>query len=179
MKQLLNLPGKAHRSDVNAEIVIPADALPLAESVPAAEGIDPMSLAGIVIDDPDAEVEGDWTLGTGLAGYVGQGYLYAAQGTAARIHFRFRAPRSDRFELRLAYLAHENRATNVPIVVRHGDQTQTIHINMRLRPPLEDRFISLGEFDFSQGETVAVSLSAQEVDGFVHADALQIIGAEN
>ncbi len=175
MAELLNLPGKARRTNVNAEIQIPADALPLAEPSPLSEAIDPASLAGLVVDDPAARLEGDWTVGTGLPGYVGTSYLYAAKDSQAAIHFTFNAPSSGTYELRLAYQPHENRATNVPVEVRRAEQHRTFRVNMQEPPPAENGMISLGNLDLSQGEPVTVTISTKGCDGFVHADAIQVL----
>ena len=79
LMDLLELPGKARRKTVHDEIIIPKDALPLAGPLGPPTGLDPKKLAGLVIDDREAQKQGNWTEGTGLKGYVGYGYLYSDQ----------------------------------------------------------------------------------------------------
>jgi hypothetical protein len=175
LQKLLQLPGKARRATVSSEIVMPADVPPLASPFGPPTGLDPAKLDGIVIDDRQASKFGNWTEGTGLKGYVGHGYLYAAAGQEAGIDFIAKAPAAGRFELRLAYQSHENRGTAVPVTVRTGAQQKSFTVNMRTAPPIANGFISLGEFVLQAGESVQVSLRTTGAGGFVHADAIQLL----
>ncbi len=173
LELLLKTPGKARRKTVDEEIVIPPDALPLAGENGPPTGIDPAKLAGLVIDDTKANKSGAWTAGTGLKGYVGWNYLYASKD--ASIRFEFKAPESGEFEIRLAYLPHENRASQAPVTVETAGGAKTLRIDMRKKPPLENSFVSLGRFKLKQGQAGAVVVSTQDAKGVVHADAVQII----
>jgi hypothetical protein len=135
-------------------------------------------LEGLVVDDVQAEKAGSWTSGTGLKGYVGWGYLYAASDPGNRIRFRFEAPDSGVFDIRLAYGSHENRGTQVPVSVTTADGTKSRSINMREPAPLEHGFISLGRFELKKGEAVTVVVSGEEAGGTVHADAVQVVLVE-
>jgi hypothetical protein len=46
---------------------------------------------------------------------------------------------------------------------------------MRQKPPLKDGFISLGQFALNKGDRVSVLLTTDGAEGFVHADAVQIV----
>ncbi len=83
MDALLKLPGRAHRKTVDAEFEIPSNSLPLSSASGPPTGMDPAKLDGIVVDDTKAERSGAWTAGTGLKGYVGWSYLYAANNSGA------------------------------------------------------------------------------------------------
>jgi hypothetical protein len=175
MDQLLRLPGKARRETVDAEIVIPDDALPLASPYGPMTGLDPAQLPGLVIDDRQATKTGSWTEGTGLKGYVGHSYLYASGGSGSRIRFEFQPPATGRYEVRLAYLAHENRAPQVPVTVSSSEGERQVQVDMRVPPPLEHNFISLGEYRFEAGQTGAVTVDTDGAKGNVHADAIQVL----
>ena len=174
-RKLLQLPGKARRKTVHDPIVIPNDALPLAGPHGPPSGLDPAKLAGLVIDDKQAHKSGKWTVGTGLKGYVGWNYLYAAGDTGAQIRFDAHAPGTGRFEIRLAYQPHENRGAHVPVTVRVGGKSSHIAVNMKKRPPLKQGFVSLGRFDLRKGQAISVLLTTTHAGGFVHADAVQIV----
>ena len=178
MVSLLKLPGKARRTTVHDQIVIPPDALPLASPYGPVEnsrnqGLDPSKLDGLVIDDVQAQKTGDWTAGTGLAGFVGQNYLYSSGD--AQIRFEFKAPASGQFDIRLAYQPHENRGDRVPVIVTVGTTQRELSINMKQPPPLKGGFISLGKFDVRKNESGSVTISTRHAGGFVHADAVQIV----
>ena len=174
MVELLQLPGKARRETVDAEIIVPDDAMELAGPFGPAPGLDPKDLDGLVIDDRDAEQAGGWTEGQGLEGFVGYGYLYS-NSPQSSIRFKFDAPANGTYEIRLAYLSHENRASNASVEIAIGDETFIRTVDMRKAAPLENNFASLGKFKIEQGQPCSVTLTAAGADGHIHADAVQII----
>jgi hypothetical protein len=175
LKKLLELPGKARRATVDAEVVIPADVPPIASAFGPPTGLDPAKLPGLVIDDRQAIKQGKWGEGQGLKGYVGHGYLYGSADAANTVRFEFKVPKTGRYEVRYAYQPHENRGKTVPVTVHSVDGTKTTRINMREAPPLENGFISLGEYSFKAGETGAVMVSGENAGGNAHADAVQLL----
>ncbi|HPM83360.1 MAG TPA: FAD-dependent oxidoreductase [Candidatus Anammoximicrobium sp.] len=177
LMKLLELPGKARRETVTAEIVIPADVPRLASPFGPPTGLDPETLPGVVIDDRNAVKTGTWNEGTGLKGYVGYGYLYASAGSGASIRFEFKPPAAGRYEVRLAYQPHENRGTRVPVTVISPAGPVIKQINMREPPPLDNGFISLGEFDFRPDAPAGVEIGNKDAGGNAHADAIQFLPA--
>ncbi len=174
MDELLNLPGKARREQVDAPISIPDDALPLASPYGPMTGVDPKSFAGVVIDNRAAKQEGTWTTGEGLKGYIAHEYLYASPNSDATIAFQWKVNKSDQFEVKIAYQPHENRGTKVPVTVSVGAKVKKLTMDMRAKPP-SDGFHSIGTFGAQEGEEITVTLSTEDAGGFVHADAVQII----
>lgn len=175
LKKLMHLPGKARRETVSSKIVIPEDALPLAGAYGPPTGLDPGKLEGLVIDDSEAKLDGTWTDGTGLKGYVGWQYLYAGTDSKAKITFQFKSKQSGIHEIRIAYRPHANRGASVPVTVRTLTETKTIRVNMKKEPPLKNSFYALGRFTLAQNETAAVVISTEGAGGFAHADAVQIV----
>ncbi len=178
LKQLLDLPGKAHRATVDAEIIVPDDVPAKAPPQGPPTGIDPTTLPGLVVDDLQAVKRGAWSEGRGLKGYIGYHYLYTSPNSDREIRFEFKVPQSGRYEVRLAYLPHENRGTRVPVTVVGADGRKETRINMRVAAPLEHSFISLGEFSFSADDPGAVIISTRDAGGNVHADAIQVLPVE-
>lgn len=176
LMDLLELPGKAHRKTVDDEIIIPEDALPLAGPLGPPTGLDPAKLKGTIIDDREAKKQGNWTEGTGLKGYVAYGYLYSTNGV---VKFDYQAPKAGKYEIRLAYQPHENRGDKVPVIVETQAGRKALEINMQKKPPIENGFISLGEYPLSAEEPVSVVLSTMGAGGHVHADAVQILEVGN
>ena len=78
-----------------------------------------------------------------------------------------------RYEVQLSYSHNGNRATNVPVVVRHSGGEKTILVNQKKVPPIDKLFVSLGEFDFSADTPATVSISNKSTDGYVIIDAVQ------
>lgn len=172
---MLHLPGKANRETVDAEFVIPDDAMELAEQ-PVPKGINPKSLSGIVVDDRTAKQSGKWTAGTGLDQFIGDRYLYSSSGDAT-IRFDFVVAEPGKHEILLAYQSHENRGKRVSVELQVGEKTVRKVIDMTVEPPVDDLFLSLGTFDLSEKEAGSVTLSAKDAGGHVHADAVRVTPA--
>ncbi|WP_040771425.1 FAD-dependent oxidoreductase [Novipirellula maiorica] len=174
MEQLLRLPGKTYRESVDAEFVHPGDALPMADGSGQAKGTNPDSLDGIVVDDRDAIKSKVWRSEFALPGFIGTGYVVARDRDASTIRFPVKIPSSDHYEVRIAYQAHLNRGSKVPVKVEYGEKTSSSLVNMK-KPPQDDGFHSIGTFAFTKGETIFVQLSSEGAGGNVQADAVQLL----
>ena len=87
-------------------------------------------------------------------------------------------PRDGRYEVRLAYVANPNRATNVPVSVESGDGTKTVIVNQRNAPPINKMFVSLGEYQFSSDRPGAVVVRNEGTNGYVIIDAVQVLAVK-
>ena len=177
MDKLLKLPGKARRKTVHDEIEIPEDALPLAPAYgpttrSSNKGVPVNKLQGLVIDDVAASKTGNWTTGTGLAGFIGPHYLYGTEGS---IRYDFKLPTRGEFEVRLAYQPHENRGNKVRAVVEFDGKAETRLVNMREKAPLPNGFVSLTTINGKKDAPGSVTLLTEGAGGNVHADAVQIL----
>lgn len=175
LDELMRLPGKARRATLDDRISIPEDALPLASPHGVMSGIDPEATEGLVIDDMEATKTGRWSGGTGLKGYFAHGYVYAGPNSNATIRFDFEVPQTGRYEIRIAYLPHENRGDTVGVTVNAGNQEETLAVNMRKAAPLPQGLYPVAQMDLAAGQTGYVELSTQGAGGNVHADAVQVI----
>ena len=174
LQVLMRLPGKARRATVDDEVEIPEDALPLAGPNGPPNGLDPRDLDGLIVDNKQAKVEGKWTPGQGLKGFVAYEYLYAPTDSGSTVTFAFRVEKAGEHEIRLAYREHENRGTSVPVTVS-AKPDEPVLVNMRKAPPLKNGFISLGKYDLKGGQTVEVTVGTRDAGGTVHADAIQVL----
>lgn len=186
LKELVSLPGRARRETVTAKID-PNAPLPAEEASKraaprrpgggegAGRGVDPAKIPGIVIDDSKAKLTGKWAGGTGIPGYIGQHYMYAAGKSDATARFEFTVPQAGSYEVRVAYSPHENRATDVPVTVVSADGEKTTKINQQLKPALEHGFVSLGTYKFDPAKPGAVVISAKTSQGNVAIDAVQVL----
>ncbi|HEX5499989.1 MAG TPA: DUF1553 domain-containing protein, partial [Thermomicrobiales bacterium] len=138
------------------------------------------TLPGIVVDDLQATAVGEWKLSQFTSFYIGDGYLHdrnAGKGEKT-LTFLPKLPRAGVYEVRLAYTEGSNRATNVPVTVFSAGGEKTMRINERQPPPIEGRFVSLGEFRFELNGQGFVIVSNEATDGHVVADAVQFIASE-
>jgi hypothetical protein len=133
-------------------------------------------LPGIVIDDTQAKKIGNWKHSTFSGNFIGEGYLYddrAAKGEKT-LTFIPDFPKRGNFEVRLAYVPHQNRATNVPVRIFHADGEATVPVNQR-KAPTDGHFVSLGTYRFEKGSQYFVMVLTDGANGHVVADAVQFL----
>ena len=82
-----------------------------------------------------------------------------------------------RYDVRLFYSAHENRASKVPVVVHFKDGDKTVFVNQRT-PLVEGKPLSLGVFSFVAGAESWVEIRTTNTDGYVIADAVQFVAVD-
>jgi hypothetical protein len=136
-------------------------------------------LAGVVVDDGDAERRGFDAVSQAVPPYVGDGYRHDGGRDRGRQWARFRPdlPRAGRYEVRLSYSPHPNRASNVPVTVHHAGGRTTVKVDQRKAPTLDQAFVSLGTFRFEKGTSGYVEVSNRGADGYVIIDAVQWLPA--
>ena len=138
--------------------------------------IDPKKLEGVVVDNTDAKLIGDWASSASITGFVGADYLHdnnAEKGSLAAT-FIPKLPRPGYYEVRVYYTPNPNRATNVPVTVRVAATEKTVRINQRINPKV-GQYAPLGRFSVVEGANVAVTISNAETDGHVIVDAVQFV----
>jgi hypothetical protein len=139
--------------------------------------IDPSKLPGIVLDDSQAELKGAWTHSSNFKPHVGTGYLHddrRADGQS-QATFRFKAPKSGHYDLRMAYSAHETRAAKVPLTLQSGEHKYSFVVDLTQPLPAGETFRSVGTVDLTGETETIITLSNTGTDGFVILDALQLI----
>jgi hypothetical protein len=140
-----------------------------------AKSVPVQSLPGIVVDDDAAKLSGKWTVGAGLVPFVAEGYRYANAKEPAEARYELVVHDAGKYELRLAWVGHENRASKTSCILeRPGQRPLKLRLNQREDSDDQHAFHSLGQFDLPAG-TSAVILSTEGADGFVHADAVQLL----
>ncbi len=140
-----------------------------------AASIDPQTLDGIVVDDEAAQRTGFEELSTSIGPYIAFGYRH--DGDTDRGHQSVRFPvkikNAGSYEVRIAYSANPNRATNVPVRIRAGDHVHAVKVNQRTTPK-QGAFEAVGKFDFPIGEA-EIEISNTGTDGHVIVDAVQLL----
>jgi hypothetical protein len=144
-------------------------------------GIDARKLAGVVLDDNAAERQGFEQTSSAIPPYVGDGYRHDGGRDRGRQQARYRPelPRSGNYEVRLSYSPASNRASNVPVVIRHAGGETTVAVNQRKAPTLDRAFVSLGTFRFDKGRSGYVEIRNTDADGYVVIDAVQWLPAKD
>jgi hypothetical protein len=176
--ELMRLPGNMRRATINDAFAADPNLPDLSE--PETDWITKAQLEGLVIDDEEAKLTGNWTHGEGLKHYVENGYRYTGPAAAgsdktATARFEFTVPETGEYEVRISHQAHENRSSKTPVTVVSADGERTLPVNQRIAPPLAKGFYGLGVFRFEAGKPGAVVVSNVGADGNAHIDAVQLI----
>jgi hypothetical protein len=134
-------------------------------------------LAGIVVDDTEAKLVGYWKSSASTGRSVGVGYLHednANKGMATATFEPTDLP-PGQYQVRMAYSASNNRASNVLVNVFSGDGEAQIQINQRETPPEDGLWISLGSYRFEPNGQAFVLIANDGTDGHVIVDAIQFL----
>lgn len=126
-------------------------------------------------DDAAAKLTGQWRLSTAKGSYIGRGYQHDGNTNKGKSAARFEValPKPGRYEVRLAYTPNDNRATNTPVQVKQHMGVEELTINQRKAPTINNRYVSLGVFEFDKAATITVSNAG--TDGYVVIDAVLLV----
>jgi hypothetical protein len=142
---------------------------------------DKSKLPGIVMDETEAELVGEWHYSTHTPPYVGLGYLHdnkTAKGEKS-VTFTPDLPKAGIYEVRLSHCYNIRRSTNTQITIKHADGEKKLRINQQEIPEHRKLFRTLGSFRFEAGKKGWVSVGTDGTDGkYVIADAVQFLYVE-
>lgn len=139
-------------------------------------GVDPKRLPGVVLDDPAAERSGEWSTGTSVSPFLGASYAHDGHERPGEKSLRFKTPlKAGRYETRLAYTPHANRATKVRVVVDHAQGQTVVQVNQRKTPAIDKLFEPLGVFEFAGDRPAQVTIETTDADGYVVVDGVQFV----
>jgi FAD dependent oxidoreductase len=138
------------------------------------------AVGGIVVDDSEAVLQGFKRIGQTTRPFVETGYRHDGNEDKGMQRARFQPdiPNAGKYKVSIAYTALGNRATNVPVLVRHADGSNTVTVNQQKQPTVNDLLFPLGIFRFEKGKSGFVEFSNQGTDGHVVIDAVQWMAAD-
>ncbi len=172
---------KKYETQIAALVAKIATAKSQAAGKPGAKGaLAIVDVKGIAIDDSQAKKTGEWRNSSSTGTYIGAGYVHddAAGKGEKTLTFTAELPATGQYEVRLAYSASASRAANTPVTVFGADGEKTIPVDMRKDPPVEGRYVSLGEYKFEKGGQSFVIVSNEGTKGHVTADAVVFISLD-
>ena len=142
--------------------------------------LDAKVLAGVVVDDEQAKKVGTWTGSRATKTFIGEGYLHDSNEDkgSKTLTFQPEALRAGKYEVRLAYSPGKGRAQNTPVTVFSADGEKVIRVDQSGEPPIEGRFVSLGQYRFEQNGAGFVIVGTEGTKGVVTADAVQFVPVE-
>jgi hypothetical protein len=128
----------------------------------------------VIIDNSDASavtVTGTWLASSARPGFHGADYLHddnAGQGTK-EVFFRIAPPSAGPCRVFLRWAADANRASNVPVEVRHAGGVAVHSIDQRSHG---GRWNALGIHTFSGAPGEGLTIKTTGANGYVIADAV-------
>ncbi len=140
----------------------------------SARGVDPKSVAGIVVDDREAKLTGSWTGSVSAEAFLGDGYRHDgdARDGKSQARFEVKLPKPGKYRVALAAPPNGNRATNAPVEIHHGGGVRPLKLDLRSPAPGKGvHWTELGEFEF--GATAAVVIGNAGTDGHVVIDGVR------
>lgn len=150
-------------------LLLPAAALAAPPSSPLT--------SGVIVDDESAEYTGKWVRKPGADALVGKTYRHDDRKEPGIKTARFTPDLSDagKYEVRLLYVAHANRATNVAVRIISDEGEANRSVNERENLLVVGVPRALGVFRFAAGKKGSVIVSTKDADGFVTVDAVQFV----
>lgn len=148
---------------------------PVRNSAPPT-GIDPAKLEGVVVDNVDAQLEGDWSSSASVSGFVGGDYLHDGDVGKGEKKATFvpKLPRPGLYEVRVFYTANANRASNVPVTITSKKESKTVKLDQKKAPTIGN-YAVIGRFSAEAGTELRVVLSNADTNGHVIVDAVQFV----
>jgi len=129
-------------------------------------------LDGIIVDDTKAILSGNWKQSTLLAGYrMGYKHDGDARDGKSSATFAAKLPKPGKYEVQIAWTSNPNRATNVPVLIKHAQGIERFVLNQREDPNLDIGFHRLGMFPC--GRNAEVIISNKGTNGHVIIDAVR------
>lgn len=167
---------KVNYAKLRARLLADKQVLDWTNAAPARAALPLRKLNGIVLDDRDAQKQGDWVESSAVAHQAGAGYIHDGNIHKGdmKVVFWLEIATAGDHELILIAPPHANRASNVPVAVQVRGKSQAVEVNQRTGTG----FISLGKFDLPAGRESNVTVSNAGTDGFVTVDGLQIVPAK-
>jgi len=140
-------------------------------------GLSSKKLAGVVIDESKAKLVGKWAPSTSQGPFVDAGYHHDHDTNKGAMSATYTAKlKPGRYDVRVIYSPNNNRATNVPVTVKHAGGEKTVRINQRKAPSIDKTSVSVGAYDFDGAATVIIANDG--TDGHVIIDAVQFVPAK-
>ncbi len=135
------------------------------------------AVSGILIDDTEAELQGQWSSSTSVKPFVGKAYLHdGATGKGSKsAKFTFRVPIAGEYELLIAYTPGGNRAKKVPVTIESVDGSATVSLDQSAPPQFKTGFHPVGRFNFSDTADGIVLIETTGTTQHVVVDGLRLL----
>jgi len=136
----------------------------------------PPGVPDLLIDDDAAELSGGpWIISASTPAFVGEHYRHDGNRNKGSLAARyiFTIPTPGLYDVAVSYSPYPNRATNVPVRIRHADGEATVTVNQR-QLPATPPFQTVGRYEFRPDAEATVEIGTAGTDGYVVVDAVRL-----
>lgn len=135
---------------------------------------------GIILDDADAELIGNWKASTYSKNFIGKGYIHddRQERGKKKVIFKTNVPVDGEYEVRFAFPGSGGRATNVPVLVKHAEGEASLKVDQSKQAPILTMLKPLGRFQFSKDKPAVIEITNTDADGYVIVDAIQLVSVQ-
>ncbi len=132
---------------------------------------------GIIVDNTQAKLVGEWKDSKFSPHFYGKGYIHDDKTGKGQKSVTFipDLPKAGRYEVRISYAGGGGRDNKVPVSIKHVGNTKNISVDQTKPAPINKLFKSLGTFRFEAGKAGSVTILTTGTTGHVIADAAQFI----
>ena len=140
-----------------------------------------LPLAGVVVDDEEAERIGEWKVSSLSENRFGGNYIHDDRKGRGekRVVFHGSLPETGEYEVRLAFPGKSNGATRVKVTVEAFDGAHEVWLDQSKKPRIGGLFEPVGRYRFEKGGKVQVAIHNEGANGYVFADAAQFISVKD
>jgi hypothetical protein len=101
-------------------------------------------------------------------------YLVGTAETPSEATYTLPIPEDGIYQISLLYPAGKDRASNVPVTIRHADGQAELSWDMR-KGSKNGFSVELGKYPFQAGKPATVTLATRGTDGLVIADGVALV----
>ncbi len=168
------LAGKVERLELAMRLVIEKQFMKKAGGKMT---LDMLPLAGVIYDEADAELIGEWKKSSLSMNRFGKSYIHDERKEKGKrkVIFRGSLPESGIYEVRVAYSSDESRAKKIPIKVEAWGEVYEVTLDQTIAPTVGGLFQPIGRFRFEKGGRVNVIIGTEGTEGYVIVDAVQFV----
>jgi hypothetical protein len=143
--------------------------------------IDKEAISGIVLDDTDAVLKGNWAHSVAAGPFLMYSYRYAEQSPAgtATAEYNLNLPDDGEYEVFIMYSPAVNRSRAARVVISDAQGEKEVLVDMTQAFTAPDYWRSLGTYVFSKAKNPKITVTNQGDDGIVIADGIRLIKKTN
>ncbi|MDR0546770.1 MAG: FAD-dependent oxidoreductase, partial [Dysgonamonadaceae bacterium] len=139
--------------------------------------IDKEAISGIVLDDEEAVLKGNWSHSVAAGPFLMYSYRFAQQSATetATAQYNLNLPDDGDYEVQIMYSPAVNRSKKARVVISGSQSDEIAYVDMTQNFTAPNYWRSLGIYHFSKTGNPKITISNQGENGIVIADGVRLI----